>query len=30
MKLARHGLWLVLLWTLAACSPPPPPVQQQS
>ncbi|HET9463571.1 MAG TPA: FAD:protein FMN transferase [Thiobacillus sp.] len=29
MKLARHGLWLVLLWTLVACSPPPP-VQQQS
>jgi FAD:protein FMN transferase len=29
MKLARHALWLVLLWALAACSPPPP-VQQQS
>ena len=28
MTLARHALWLVLLWTLAACSPPP--VQQQS
>jgi len=29
MRLARHGLWLLLLWALAACSPPPP-VQQQS
>jgi len=23
MKVARHGLWLWLLWALAACSPPP-------
>lgn len=22
MRSARHGLWLLLLWTLAACSPP--------
>ncbi len=29
MKAARHGLWLVLLWALAACSPPPL-VQQQA
>jgi thiamine biosynthesis lipoprotein len=29
MKVARHGLWLVLLWALAACSPPPL-YQQQS
>ena len=29
MRVARHGLWLLLLWTLAACSPPPL-VQQQS
>ncbi|MBN8766697.1 MAG: FAD:protein FMN transferase [Thiobacillus sp.] len=29
MRVARHGLWLLLLWALAACSPPPL-VQQQS
>lgn len=29
MKIARLGLWLALLWTLAACSPPPL-YQQQS
>ena len=29
MNAARHGLWLLLLWALAACSPPPL-VQQQS
>jgi thiamine biosynthesis lipoprotein len=29
MRAARHSLWLLLLWTLAACSPPPL-VQQQS
>lgn len=29
MKAARRSLWLLLLWTLAACSPPPL-VQQQS
>ena len=29
MKVARHSLWLLLLWALAACSPPPL-VQQQS
>ncbi len=29
MRIARHGLWLLLLWALAACSPPPL-VQQQS
>lgn len=29
MNAARHGLWLFLLWALAACSPPPL-VQQQS
>jgi len=29
MKYARHGLWILLLWALAACSPPPL-VQQQS
>jgi len=29
MKHARHGLWILLLWALAACSPPPL-VQQQS
>ena len=29
MSIARHTLWLVLLWALAACSPPPL-VQQQS
>ena len=29
MKNARHSLWLLLLWALAACSPPPL-VQQQS
>jgi thiamine biosynthesis lipoprotein len=29
MKVARHGVWLVLLWALAACSPPPL-VQQQA
>jgi thiamine biosynthesis lipoprotein len=23
MKVARHSLWLLLLWALAACSPPP-------
>lgn len=23
MRIARHGLWLVLLWALAACSTPP-------
>jgi len=23
MRIVRHSLWLVLLWTLAACSPPP-------
>jgi len=28
MRVARHGLWLLLLWALAACSPPPL-VQQQ-
>lgn len=26
----RHALWLLLLWTLAACSPPAPLHQQQS
>ena len=29
MRRARHGLWLLLLWALAACSPPPL-VQQQA
>jgi len=29
MRVARHGLWLLLLWALAACSPPPL-VKQQS
>jgi thiamine biosynthesis lipoprotein len=29
MRAVRHGLWLLLLWSLAACSPPPL-VQQQS
>ena len=29
MRGARHGLWLLLLWALAACSPPPL-VQQQA
>ena len=29
MKNARHSLWLLLLWALAACRPPPL-VQQQS
>ncbi|MDT3705676.1 MAG: FAD:protein FMN transferase [Thiobacillus sp.] len=29
MRPARHGLWLLLLWALAACSPPPL-YQQQS
>ena len=29
MKNARHSLWLLLLWAVAACSPPPL-VQQQS
>ncbi len=29
MNVARHGLWLFLLWVLTACSPPPL-VQQQS
>ena len=29
MNAARHGLWLLLLWALVACSPPPL-VQQQS
>ncbi len=29
MNAARHGLWLFLLWALAACSPPPL-IQQQS
>lgn len=29
MNAARHGLWLFLLWALAACSPPPL-VQQQA
>jgi FAD:protein FMN transferase len=28
MKVARSGLWLVLLWALAACSPPPLTQQQ--
>jgi len=28
MRLARHGLWLLLLWALAACSPPPLHQQQ--
>ncbi len=30
MKVARHGLWLLLLWALAACSPPPLLYQQQA
>lgn len=29
MNVARHGLWLFLLWLLTACSPPPL-IQQQS
>jgi len=28
MRAARHSLWLLLLWTLAACSPPPLHQQQ--
>ena len=28
MRSARHGLWLLLLWALAACSPPPLHQQQ--
>jgi thiamine biosynthesis lipoprotein len=28
MRAARYGLWLVLLWALAACSPPPLAQQQ--
>lgn len=28
MRVARHGLWLLLLWTLVACSPPPLHQQQ--
>jgi len=28
MRVARHGLWLLLLWALAACSPPPLHQQQ--
>lgn len=30
IRLARHALWLLLVWALAACSPPPPLHQQQS
>jgi thiamine biosynthesis lipoprotein len=28
MQTARHGVWLLLLWALAACSPPPLHQQQ--
>jgi thiamine biosynthesis lipoprotein len=28
MRFARHGLWLLLLWALVACSPPPLHQQQ--
>jgi len=28
MRAARHGLWLMLLWAIAACSPPPLTQQQ--
>ena len=30
MHPVRHAMWLLLLWTLAACSPPAPLYQQQA